>query len=86
MGPKVKGLVRVTSTQNFEDFKGFQVINRFSKTLISDIECMPHQTTSSTHLPHHKYEAIDKVKSNSQGRVSDDHVYIMRKWDGKPNP
>ena len=38
--PKVKGIVRVTSTQNFEDFKGFQVLNRFSKTLITDIECI----------------------------------------------
>ena len=37
--PKVKGIVRVTSTQNFEDFKGFQVLNRFSKTLISHTEC-----------------------------------------------
>ena len=41
VGPKVKGIVRVTSTQNFEDFKGFQVLKRFWKTLISDIECTP---------------------------------------------
>ena len=27
VGPKVKGIVRVTSTQNFEDFKGFSVLN-----------------------------------------------------------
>ena len=38
--PKVKGIVRVTSTQNFEDFKGFSVLNPFSKTLIADIECI----------------------------------------------
>ena len=40
VGLKTKGIVRVASTQNFEDFKGFSVLNRFSKTLIADIECI----------------------------------------------
>ena len=39
VGVKTKGIVRVASTQNFEDFKGFSVLNPFSKTLIADIEC-----------------------------------------------
>ena len=39
MGLKTKVIVRVASTQNFEDFKGFSVLNPFSKTLIADIEC-----------------------------------------------
>ena len=39
VGLKTKGIVRVASTQNFEDFKGFSVLNPFSKTLIADIEC-----------------------------------------------
>ena len=39
MGLKTKGILRVASTQNFEGFKGFSVLNRFSKTLIDDIEC-----------------------------------------------
>ena len=38
MGLKTKGILRVASTQNFEGFKGFSVLNRFSKTLIDDIE------------------------------------------------
>ena len=40
VGLKTKGIVRVASTQNFEDFKGFSVLNPFSKTLIADIECI----------------------------------------------
>ena len=39
VGLKTKGILRVASTENFEDFKGFSVLNRFSKTLIADIEC-----------------------------------------------
>ena len=39
MGLKTKGILRVASTQNFDDFKGFSVLNRFSKTLTADIAC-----------------------------------------------
>ena len=42
MGLKTNGILRVASTQNFGDFKGFSVLNQFSKTLIADIECMQY--------------------------------------------
>ena len=44
VGLKTKGIVRVASTQNFEDFKGFSVLNPFSKTLIADIECISNSS------------------------------------------
>ena len=44
VGLKTKGILRVASTQNFEDFKGFSVLNPFSKTLIADIECIEQRS------------------------------------------
>ena len=57
VGLKTKGIVRVASTQNFEDFKGFSVLNPFLKTLIADIECTSLNSAGpSPKIPHQEVE------------------------------